>query len=288
MTIRWRDRVRADVASVAGCLSDEPRLSIEVIHELIDAIAGCIAAGDDLVVASRNSKRGAGGDVSRRAPRFSFNEQGEPLPGSYEATPMEMAAAFAAISRTHVHRRSYEMAAPPCHIDRNLFARIVVAALAVEKASYKHRARYQHRGMLGDLSIALLVALMNFGRKYGRIFPDYDTLAAMLRKTPETILEAMKRLIAQGFVTKHRRSKLVGTPQGQRRVQDSNCYEVHLPNAGLAVAPIVADKVAASGSDNPGVSDLQNPDRHENLVQERKEDRFWLAEPWRMADGSVY
>jgi hypothetical protein len=117
----------------------------------------------------------------------------------------------------------------------------------------------------------------------------------MLRKTPETILEAMKRLIAQGFVTKHRRSKLVGTPQGERRVQDSNAYEVHMPNAGLAVVPIGADKVgtatagqAASGSDNPGVSDLQNPDRHENLVQERKEDRFWLAEPWRMADGSVY
>jgi hypothetical protein len=193
--------------------------------------------------------------------RFSFDAQGEPLSGSYEATPMEMAAAFAAISRTHVHRRSYEMAAPPCHIDRNLFARIVVAALAVEKASYKHRARYQHRGMLGDLSIALLVALMNFGRKYGRIFPDYDTLAAMLRKTPETIIEAMKRLIQHGFVTKHRRSKLVGTPQGERRVQDSNCYEVHMPNAGLATVPIVADKVgsatagrAASGSENPDVS----------------------------------
>ena len=68
--------------------------------------------------------------------RFSFDAQGEPLSGSYEATPMEMAAAFAAISRTQVHRRSYEMAAPPCHIDRNLFTRILVAAYAVEKASY--------------------------------------------------------------------------------------------------------------------------------------------------------
>jgi len=53
--------------------------------------------------------------------------------------------------------------------------------------------------VLGDLGIALLVALMNFGRKYGRIFPEYDTLATMLRKNLETIVEAMKRLITHGF-----------------------------------------------------------------------------------------
>jgi hypothetical protein len=220
--------------------------------------------------------------------RFSFDSNGEPLPGIYQATPMEMAAQFAAISRTQVHRRSYEMAAPDCRLDRNLFARIMVRALSLERASYKSRARYQHRGVLGDLSIALLAALLNFGRKYGRIFPDYATLAAMLRKSPETVIEAMKRLIRHGFVTRHRRSKLIGTPQGERRVQDSNAYEVHEPNAGLASVPVVADKVAASGSDNPAVSDLQHRDRHENLAGPPKEDRFWLAEPWRMANGSVY
>jgi hypothetical protein len=85
------------------------------------------------------------------------------------------------------------------------------------------------------------------------MWPNRCTLAAMLRKDPETIIEAMKRLIACGFVTKHRRSKMIGTPQGERRVQDSNCYEVHMPDAGLVVVPLVADKVAASGSDNPGV-----------------------------------
>jgi Helix-turn-helix domain len=221
--------------------------------------------------------------------RFSFTQDGqEPLPGMYEATPMEMAAQFATIDRARVHRRSVEMAAPECRIDRNLFSRIMVAAVAIERASYKHRTRYQHRGVLGDLSIALLAALMNFGRKYGQIFPDYDTLAAILRKDPETIVEAMKRLIQHRFVTKHRRSKLIGTPQGQRRVQDSNAYEIHEPTAGLAVVPIVADKVAASGSDNSVVSDLQHRDRHENLAQRPKEERFWLAEPWRMADGSIY
>ena len=91
--------------------------------------------------------------------RFSFNNQGEPLPGIYEATPMEMAAQFAAISRTQVRRRSYEMSAPDCRIDRNLATRILVKAGVMERDSYKHRARYQRRGVLGDLSIALLLAL---------------------------------------------------------------------------------------------------------------------------------
>ena len=216
--------------------------------------------------------------------RFSFDPEGNPLPGVYEATPMEMAAQFAAISRAQVRRRSYEMDAPDCRIDRNLAVRIIVMARAMERESYKHRARYQHRGVLGDLCLALLELLLNFGRKYGRIFPDYDTLAALLRKSPETVVEAMKRLIGCGFVTKHRRSKLIGTPQGQRRVQDSNCYEVHMPSAGLATVPIVA----ASGSDNSGVSVSTARVDNANLAQPPKEERWWLAEPYRMADGSVY
>jgi hypothetical protein len=59
---------------------------------------------------------------------------------------------------------------------------------AVEKASYKHRARYQHRGVLGDLSIALLVALLNLAKKHGRIFPCYGTLAHLMRKDKETVI----------------------------------------------------------------------------------------------------
>jgi hypothetical protein len=198
---------------------------------------------------------------------------------------MEMAAQFAAISRAQVRRRSYEMAAPDCRIDRNLAVRIIVMARAMERESYKHRARYQHRGVLGDLGLALLELLLNFGRKYGRIFPDYDTLAALLRKSPETVIEAMKRLIGCGFVTKHRRSKLIGTPQGDRRVQDSNAYEVHMPGHGLATLPLMA---RASGSDSSGVSVIQARDQNEKLAQPSKDGRWWLAEPWRMADGSVY
>jgi hypothetical protein len=218
--------------------------------------------------------------------RFSFDPDGEPLPGTYEATPMEMAAQFAAISRAQVRRRSYEMAAPDCQIDRNLAAKIIVRAYAMERASYKHRARYQHRGVLGDLSIALLMLLLNFGRKYGQIFPDYDTLAALLRKDRGTVIAAMKRLLQHGFVTKHRRSKLIGTPQGHRRVQASNAYELHMPGTGLALLPVVAG--TASGLERSSVSVSRQAHQNENLARRPDDGRWWMAEPWRMANGSIF
>src|SRR4029077_1220546 len=106
-----------------------------------------------------------------------------------------------------------------------------VKALAMERETYKRRAKYQRRGVLGDLGIALLQLLLNLGRKYGKIFQDYGTLAVLLRKDPETSVAAMRRFIAHGFVTKHRRSKLIGTLQGQRRVQIPT-HEVHMPEQG--------------------------------------------------------
>jgi hypothetical protein len=218
--------------------------------------------------------------------RYSFDQTGQgALPGVYECTPMEMAAQFAIIDRGQIHRRSYEMDAPACRIDRNLAAKIIVRAHKLERDTYKHRARYQRRGKLGDLSIALLWLLINFSRKYGRIFPDYDTLAALLRKDKEAVIEAMKRLIECKFVIKHRRSKLISTPQGDRRRQDSNAYEVHMPEEG--VLPFIAD-AKSSGSVNPFVSDLQPSHAQNAPIAEPQKERWWLAEPWRMADGSFY
>ena len=63
----------------------------------------------------------------------------------------------------------------------------------MERETYKRRAKYQRRGVLGDLGIALLQLLLNLGRKYGKIFQDYGTLAVLLRKDPEAVVEARLR-----------------------------------------------------------------------------------------------
>jgi hypothetical protein len=208
-----------------------------------------------------------------------------PLYETREATPMEMAAQFARLDRDKIHRRSVDIDAPECRIDGNQAAKILVRAYAVERETYKRRARGAHRGDLGDLGVELVKLLLWFARKYGRIFPKYATLAAILRKTEKTIIEAVKLLIEAGFVKKHRRSKKIETPQGARRVQDSNAYEVCLPDAtSSSSAPLFAGsdcknfKVSSPTPQNSKQSELASAD----------EGRFWLADVHQMGNGSCY
>jgi hypothetical protein len=219
--------------------------------------------------------------------RFSFDETGRPIDGpSGEATPAEMAAHFLRIDRAMVRRRSVEMDAPECRIDGNEASRIMLLAYAIDKKTRQHRTKYQHGGVLGDRAIELLRLLMNIGRKRGRIFYDYDSLAAMFGKHRETVMTLMKRLIREGFVTKHRRSKIITTAQGPRRVQNSNAYEVHLPRSGIGAASIVS--LGTSESNNPVVSVSSTGTTPNDRLASGGAERFWLAEPYRMPDGTMY
>jgi hypothetical protein len=159
--------------------------------------------------------------------------------------------------------------------------RIMMRAFADEKKSYQQREKGAHRGDLGMLSIELLKVLIWFGRKHGRIFPS---LAHTLRKCEDTIASALGRLIVQRFVTKHRRSRLIRTPQGERRVQDSNCYEVHMPEDAAGIPGLLPP--FASDPKNSGVP-VQKADGEEARSNpDGAEDRFWLSDPHQRPDGS--
>jgi hypothetical protein len=215
----------------------------------------------------------------------------DPSQLGFEATPMEIAAHFARISKAEIRAGTIDDMEPPaCRIDRNLAIKILVWALKLERESYKSRGRYQHRGKLGDLGIALLQLLMNIGTKYGRIFPSYEKLAALLRKHQDTVLEAMKLLIEAGFVIKHRRSKLVTVQAGghwvKRRVQDSNAYEVRMPpEVSSSSAPLIA---GSSGSDNPQPLSSTPASQSTNQSVETAKDRWFLPEPLKMGNGGCW
>jgi hypothetical protein len=198
-----------------------------------------------------------------------------------EPTPAEeIGRMLRQIDRTKIRRRSVDMDAPKFLLDRNQVARLMLLAYAIEKKTYRHREKGAHRGALGGLAIELLKVLMGFGVKHGRIFPSLAKLSYALRRCEDTITTALGRLIDQGFVTKHRRSKKIGTPQGDRRVQDSNAYEIHMPGENVGAARIPG--LLAPLASDPKISgvpvqqtDIQNNDG-----------RFWLTDPYRMPDGS--
>ena len=54
---RWRDKVCADIASAAGCAAmSEHRISAQLVNDVVNAVVGYIAAGEDRVVNYRNSR----------------------------------------------------------------------------------------------------------------------------------------------------------------------------------------------------------------------------------------
>jgi hypothetical protein len=216
--------------------------------------------------------------------RFSFNKQGEPLPGIYEA-PMEVIGQMMRqMDRAKIRRRSKDMDAPAFRPDPNQIVKIMMKAFAIEKETYRDREKGAHRGDLGALSIELLKVLIGFGLKYGQIFPSHEKLAKALRRHEQTNSSALERLIVVRLVTKHRRSKVIGTPQGERRVQDSNAYEVHMPPDETARAGEKPPQ--ASDSKNSGVSVHKDPHTQKASEPGGTQDRFWLSEPHQRRDGS--
>jgi hypothetical protein len=212
--------------------------------------------------------------------RFSFAQDGDALlPGIYEATPAEITAQMIGVDRASIRRRSKDMQAPGFRLDGNDVTKILMQAIATEQRTYRDREKGAHRGDLGALSIELLKVLIWFGRKYGRIFPSLEKLAYTLRKCEDTIFAALERLISQKFVTKHRRSKEITTAIGRRRVQDSNAYEIHLPDSIGQPLPL---PTMASDPKNSVVSSQQQPDSG-NVDPSRA---FWLLDPYQRRDRS--
>jgi hypothetical protein len=58
----------------------------------------------------------------------------------------------------------------------------------------------------------------------GRVYPSLGGLAskALAACATQTAHNAIKALVALGFVTKHRRVKEIETPYGRKVVQDNN------------------------------------------------------------------
>lgn len=196
----------------------------------------------------------------------------------HEATPAQIEAQLQGVDRERIRRRSYDMEAPTCRIDRNQANWIRLRARLIERKTYATRAKGKHHGALGDLGLDLLDLLMNVAKKYGRIFQCYATLAKLLRKDKESVINAMVRLIDAGFVTKHRRSKKITTPQGARRVQDSNAYEVHLPNRQDGNRP------QSSESDKPAVSLVRPQPEQNSITLTTQTDRWWIPKPYFVPD----
>jgi hypothetical protein len=189
-------------------------------------------------------------------------------------------------------RRRYRSGAghlePPSN-NVNVFRRTMLFrdVEALERNSHKRRGKGRTNGLLGKVGVALMRAILFVLDKSdnGRVYPSYATLARLAQYSERAIIYAMKKLERYGFITIIRRCKWIETPYGRRLVQDSNCYQYHLPKTAegrLALAVFVkrpsSDCTRCAGVDTPRIHN----DAKENLAAE---ERWWLVEPIPLGDG---
>lgn len=131
---------------------------------------------------------------------------------------------------TRYHATASYQEGPKVSIDRNLAAKIMVVARAIERNSFAVRQKGKHGGALGRAALRVLETLLYVVRPYrGRLCPSYDTLAELALMSRRTVGSAIETLERLGFITVHRRLKRITEPLGFKTVQDTNAYEIHPP-----------------------------------------------------------
>jgi hypothetical protein len=132
------------------------------------------------------------------------------------------------------------------------------------------------------------VLLFVIKKHNGQLYPSYETLAVLSRKSRRAIVTAMQVLERMGFVTIHRRIKRIQTAIGPRVVQESNAYKFHLPKKGigaLAMSVFCPPSSECTRSTATKTGHITAPRKDDEASgQPMKEDRWWLHEP--LATGS--
>jgi hypothetical protein len=188
------------------------------------------------------------------------------------------------------HRGSLFMDPPKNNLDRNHIARIWFVAQMIERKSWACRKKYAHGGTLGVVALDLLRTLLFIIKKQdGKLYPSYEALAMLTRKSRQAIITAMQVLERMGFVTVHRRIKRVMTPLGPKMVQDSNAYEFHLPVRGLGQLAMSIFCPPSSEYSKSAARSLNRQQQEESKANKgqpiEKVDRWWLLEPLPTGNG---
>ena len=144
---------------------------------------------------------------------------------------------------THRYRRTARRLWQFKPIDRNDRARIMHLA---ERLNTNTRQPGQHGGCLKDSGLQVLRALL-FGFlncRTGRLDPSIDTIARHVGHSRQTIVSALQRLRAAGFISWVQRVVMVDVDGQLRPRQTSNAYVV---GTGLQAAGFMPSGCATAG-----------------------------------------
>jgi hypothetical protein len=133
----------------------------------------------------------------------------------------------------HYRRKSDFMEAPEITLDRNARARLMTNFRAMRRSSWETKAKGKHSGIISRTAVSVFEAIMYLAQKYGRVFPSLEGLMHLACCCKQSVVTALGDLERLGFITRHRRRKIIITPLGRKTVQATNAYEVHEPKTGI-------------------------------------------------------
>ena len=191
------------------------------------------------------------------------------------------------------HRGSLFKDPPKNNLDRNFVARLWFVAQMIERKSWACRAKGKHGGTLGTVGMEVLRTLLFVIKKVdGKLYPSFEALAALSRKSKQAVVTAVKVLERMGFITVHKRIKRVQTPLGVRVVQDSNAYEFHLPVKGLGALAMAVFCPRSSESTKSDAIITPYTTTNKSTCGEvekgfagKEADRWWLHAPLQTGNG---
>jgi hypothetical protein len=127
--------------------------------------------------------------------------------------------------------------APKVHLDGNAVAKLMATYRAIERGSWKTKAKGKHGGALGRPALRLLETFLFVLYRPGKaLCLSYDSIAAAAMLSRRCVVEAMQHLARLGLITIHRRVKRIKTELGFKVVQDCNAYDLHPPRGLGALA----------------------------------------------------
>lgn len=158
---------------------------------------------------------------------------------------------------THYRSKS-RFGEPPRHgLTRDDLAALRHRFNSMARQSWEQRAKRKHTGLFSRTCVSVFRTMLWLGERYDRLFPSLERIAHLAQCSRRSVVTALEVLERFGFLTRHRRLKIVEGLLGRKAEQDTNAYELHPPRAGRgALAWLLFAKPTSECKNRPATASV--------------------------------
>lgn len=121
--------------------------------------------------------------------------------------------------------------APLHRLDREAIHKLRYMFNSMARGAWKMREPGKHRGIVTRTCKDVFGALLYLAGTHPRLFPSLEGLARLAQCCKQSVVTSLETLEALGFITRHRRLRMVEGLLGLKAEQATNAYELHPPRS---------------------------------------------------------